>query len=332
MIFNRKQTGKAITIRNPVFIGLLVLFTSGVVYLYFKKPDNALIHAAKGLEYERSVQDTLAQAVQCYQETCRLSPSDAMFQHNLGWLYWKNQQSDSALFYVSRAIELEPNMAVYYISKGLMLELKNPDEAFGAYKQAVLLSPDIIDSPFFNDLKGRNPVKTGELLKNASNELLEMLSVRYSSIIEAKSGKLLLSLGENDRAYETLSHVTQIHPNLNRPWYYLGYIEQKRGNFEAMQIAYKKSLYLSPSDYLPLYALSSYYQATGDTVKSDSYYKSAEKAYKNKRSVHSIRSKRMYYQSSKHDDVIPQGFLNYISPVFQTQALMRIENIHNGAR
>jgi tetratricopeptide (TPR) repeat protein len=340
LIFNRNETERRIAIRKPALIGLAVLFASGAVYLYFKKPENALTYAEKGLEYERSIefqlscnllneypdaltktkQDTLAQAIQYYQKACRLNPSDAMFQHNLGWLYWMNRQPDLALFHISQAVESEPNIAVYHISKGLMVEWRNPEEAFEAYKQAILLSPDIIDSPFFKDLKDRNWIKTGELLKNTSNKLLKMLSVRYSSIIEAKSGKLLLSLGETERAYEALSHVVKIHPNLSRPWYYLGFIEQGKGNFDTMQTFYKKSLFLSPFDHLPLSAFAFHYKEIENESKSKSYNKAAEKAWKNKLSIHSSQCKRMYYTDTEKDDVIPQGFLDYITPIFQTQA------------
>jgi O-antigen ligase/Flp pilus assembly protein TadD len=338
LIFNQKETGKTIAIRKPMFVGFAVFFSFLAVYFYIKEPDNALHYAAKGLEQERSIlipisysslneypdsltktkRDTLEQAIQYYKKACLLSPSDALFQHNLGWLYWMNQQADSALYCLLQAVASDPNVALYYISKGLITESENSDEAFENYKQAILLSPDIIDSPFFKELKERNPVKTGELLINASNELIQILSVRYSSIIEAKSGKILLSLGETERAYETFSRVTQIHPNLNRPWYYLGFIEQTKGNFDAMHAFYKKSLFLSPFDHLPLYALASYYEYIGDNRKAESYFKSAEKAWKNKRSVHSSQCKRMYYSDTEKDDVIPQGLLDYITPVFQT--------------
>jgi tetratricopeptide (TPR) repeat protein len=100
----------------------------------------------------------------------------------------------------------------------------------------------------------------------------------------------------------------------------MGFIEQRKGNFDAMQTCYKKSLFLSPFDHLPLYAFASYYKETGEEQKAGSYYKSAEKAWKNKRSVHSSCCRRMYYSDTEKDDVIPQGLLDYITPVFQTQA------------
>ncbi|MDR1181367.1 MAG: O-antigen ligase family protein [Bacteroidales bacterium] len=339
LISNQKEIGKTIAIRKPVFLALVVFFSFSSIYFYIKEPDSALYYATKGLEQERSTpipisynslneypdsltktkRDTLEQAIQYYKKACLLSLSDALFQHNLGWLYWINQQPDSALYYLSKAVESEPNVALYYISKGLITESKNPDEAFENYKLAILLSPDIIDSPFFKDLKERNPVKTEELLLDASNELLQILSVCYTSVIEAKSGKILLSLSETERAYETFNHVTQIHPNLNRPWYYLGFIEQTKGNFDAMQVFYKKSLFLSPFDHLPLYAFASYYKKAGEEQKANSYYKSAGKAWKNKRSIHSSQCKRIYYSDTEKDDVIPQGLLDYITPEFQTQ-------------
>ena len=313
LVFNYKEE-KAITIKKPLIAVLIAIFVFGAVYFHLKKPDNALLYAARGLEYERS--DTMAEAIQQYQEACRLSPYDALFQHNLGRLYGMNNQQDSAMIYLSQAIQIDPNDAIYRISKGLIIESQEPEQAFEEYKQAILLSPDITDSHFFKDLEERNPVKAKEILQNAYEEMLQIQSIRYSSIIEAKLGKLLLSIGETDRAYEILSQVILIHPNLNRPWYYLGFIEQEKGNFETMQTYYKTSLFLAPSDHLPLYALASYYEK-GDRKRADSYYKSAEKAWKNKRSTHSIRCKRMYYMDTEKDDVIPQGLLDYISPVFK---------------
>jgi O-antigen ligase/Tfp pilus assembly protein PilF len=315
LIFNGQKTKKTLIIRKSIFIGLVALFASGIVYLYTKKACYSLTYATSGLKCERS--RDVNEAIKLYKKAIRQNPYDALFQHNLGRLYFMNNQPDSALFYLSQAVQLDSNVALYHISKGLVIELQNPNEAFENYKHAILLSPDLIDSRFFKDLEERNSLKAKELLQNASDELLQMLSVRYSSIIEAKSGKILLSLGETSRAYEAFSHVTQIHPNLNRPWYYWGFIEQKRGNVDAMQTCYKKSLFLSPFDHLPLYAFAFYYNEVGNKSKADSYYKAAEKAWKTKRSVHSARCKRMYYSDTEKDDVIPQGLLDYITPIFQ---------------
>lgn len=340
LIFNYKEAKKTRIIKQPILTGLLILFLFiTLCFCFFKKSDNALLYATKGLECERTLnnkipynalheyynlpistkQDTITKAIEYYKKSHQLSPSDAMFQHNIGWLYWMNHQSDSALSYFSQAVKLEPNVALYHISKGLITESRNTTKAFEAYKQAVLLSPDITDSSFFQDLKKRNPRKTEELLKEASDVLQQILSVRYTSIIEAKAGKIMLSLGKTESAYKMLKHVTEIHPNLNRPWYYQGFIEQTRGNFSNMQIFYKKSLFLSPSDHLLLYAFAHYYEKIGDKSKSDSYHKAANRAWKNKYSIHSSQCRRMYYKNTEKDNVIPKGLLDYVTPKFQIQ-------------
>lgn len=338
LFFNHQHTIKYITIQKPLLISFVSLYAFSFIYFHFKQPDNALLFAEKGLEYERNLdisfsynslnrqfgditrtqKDTLVKIIQLYEKASELSPSDAMFQHNLGWLYWANHQTDSAIMYLSMAEKSEPNVALYHISKGLIEESVNNDkEAFKEYQKAVLLSPDIIDSPFFRDLEERNPIETGKLLINSSNDLLQILSLGYSSVIEAKHGKILLSMGNTDSAYATFNHVTQIHPNLSRPWYYLGFIEQKKENFESMKTYYKKSLFLSPFDHLPLYAFAHYYNEISDKSKSDSYYKIAEKAWQNKRSVHSSQCKRLYFLDTNKDDVIPNGLLDYITPTFR---------------
>lgn len=337
IIFNLKDFSKNVIIRKSIAFGASALFLFGAIYSYSKKSDddNALMYAEKGLKCERFTktkicfdslcnnpnyqieikQNAITLGIKFYKEACRLNSFDAMFHHNLGWLYWMNSQYDLAYDYISQAVKLDPNDALYHVSKGLITESINIEEAFESYMKAILISPDIIDSFFFNDLNRRLPVETNKLLEMAYNELKQMISSQYSSILEAKSGKLLLALGEISQAHEIFNHVTQVHPNLSRPWYYLGLIEQKNGNYCIMREHFKKSLFLS-SDYLPLYAFAYYYKEIGDMLKSDSYFKNADRIWKNKRSIHSSRSKRIYFLDTEKDDIIPEGLFEYIIPVF----------------
>lgn len=320
---------------RPTRVILLSILVTSTTYVYLKKDDNALFYAEKGLKCERSLNngqkktalndflvfpaetqlDAIIQAIDYYKVACQLSPSDAMFSHNLGWLYWQAQQQDSAYIYLSHAVNLDPNSALYHISKGLISEFLHKDGAFELFEQAILLSPDVIDSPFYDDLKDRSPIKANYILEKASYSLSKMLSIKYSSIIEAKNGKILLALGDTESAYNAFENVTLIHPNLSRPWYNMGVIEQKKGNFDKMKAFYSKSLFLSSSDLLPLSAFACYYSSIGDKAKSDLYYEAMKKAMKYKTSVHSSKSRRLYYLDTENDDVIPNGLLDYITPI-----------------
>ena len=316
LILNPHSAHKAVlSLKRPMSIAIIALLLSATAYFHFAKPNNALSYATKGLNYGRAVEpkpDSVLQAIQNYQRACQLSPSDAMFHHNLGQLYLMRRQPDSALLHLSQAVRLEPNVALYQISLGSLIEDRQAKEAFEYYKQAILLSPDIVDAPFFADLSARDSLRTQALLQEASQTLLQLLSVRYSPVLEAKNGKILLALGQPERAYEALTHVTQILPNLSRPWYYLG--------------DYKKSSFLSPNDHLPLYALVHYHKAQGEQAKADTYYKIAERVRGNRTSAHSALSKKMYYLATEKDDVLPKGLLDYITPVFKGQAIVAQED------
>jgi tetratricopeptide (TPR) repeat protein len=314
LTFNLNNYYKPVKIRKSIVFTFIVLFVIGGLCTYSIKPKNALYYANIGLGYERS--GNIEKAIEYYKKAEQLVPNDALFLHNLGRLYEMNYQVDSALHYLTQAVEIDPEVAIYHVSKGLVIENQNFEQAFESYKQAILLSPDIIDSQFFKDLIERYPEETEDLLNDAYIELLHINSIHYSSIIDAKIGKLQLSTGEIELAFKTLSHITRIHPNLSRPWFYLGVIEKYRGNYEQMLSNYRKSLFLFPSDHLPLYALAYYYENIGEEQTATSYYESAEKAWENRRSVHSSRCKRLYFTDTEKDDVVPDGFLDYIAPDF----------------
>lgn len=315
LAFNQNKNIQSIKIQKWIAYTGIILIVVSAVFFYIKKPENALTYASKGLEFERK--GDYKDAIQFYKKAYLTNPSDALFLNNLGRLYWMTCQQDSAINYLTQAVKTDPEIAIYHISKGLIIEKQNMKEAFESYKQAILLSPDIIDSHFFEDLKKRFPSESEILLKEACNELVQVNADHNSSIIEAKIGKLYLSTGEIELAYKTLVHVSQILPNLNRPWYYLGIIEQQRGNYETMVADYKKSMFLSPTDHLPLYALAAYYKKIGDNERAISYNKEAEVAWKNKRTVHSLRCEITYYMDTEKDDVVPKGFLDYITPIFK---------------
>ena len=327
LVFGQASTDKTtILLPKPIATGIIAILISATICSHFLKPENALSYASKGLEYGRSMdKDSVSLAIQHYRNACRLSPYDAMFHHNLGSLYLMNQQRDSALVYFSQALKLDPNTAIYHISKGLALESQQQEEAFKSYKQAILLSPDIIDAPFFAALRMRDSIKAQLLVENAADTLSQLLSEQYSPIIEAKYGKILLVLGQTESAYASLSHAVQILPNLSRPWYYLGDIEYRKGNFEAMLAYYNKAIFLSPYDHLPLYALAHYYKGMGEQAKSESYFRTAESAWRNRNSVHSMLSKNIYASAAEKNDILPKGLFDDITPVFQASTLPQIQ-------
>lgn len=319
---------------------LYLLIIVVAIHTYYNRPENALNYATQGLKLEREVvtecpysnfyeylvsdiissNDTIKAAIKFYERSCEINPYDASFYHNLGWLYWINSEKELASFSFSKALDLDPNNALYYITVGLVNEADNRNVAYEAYKCALLLSPDVVDSSFYEELRIRNTINLDSLLHSVYNELLSMQSFKQSTIISAKMGKILLSLNEEDKAYEILVDVTNMHPNLNRPWYYIGNILYRNNkNMDDVLRNFRISSFLSPNDHLPLFALASCYKNIDNMKSYDSYLKSAYWTLKRKQSTHSIRCKRTYFVATERDDVIPKGLLDYITPNFKIE-------------
>lgn len=299
--------------------------------LNLKASDDALLFSIKGLAYERAqcsplVTDSfiihkfkrepfLLKALENYSRSIELNPFDDICYHNLGWIYYLIGEEYLALSNISKAIELNPNSAIYYISRGLIFEAKNNiHESFKNYKQAIKLSPDITDSKFFEDLKIRNDVMCKTLLNEVLLELNKSQENKYSSIVQAKIGKILLDIGNTHDAKDILLGAVKELPSLNRSWYYLGLISEKNREYDKMLEYYNKALFLERKDFLPHKRLSIYYADIKDNKANIYYKKTSLIHYEERMSENSSKSKRKYYRQTVKNDIIPLGLLSYVTP------------------
>lgn len=311
------------------FSYFLVFMLCIISYLYIKdlldKPNDAVSCSviawkksdAVQVEFDYSLMNNdknvnLIESIELYKKAIQKNPHDALFYHNLSWLYSFDNRQDSALYYIRKALNINPNEAAYYISYGM--QTKNMADFFKAYQQAVILEPAIIFSSFYKDFSVRYPELSEQLPHIVLNFLKSKQHEHYNSITDAKIGVLLLAVGNLNEAYECLYNVTEQLPNLSRPWCYLGILQMIRGNGESAEISFKKSIFLNMNDHLPKYALAYYYRKNGNKKLSDSFIRSAS-AIKI-RSNHSIRCKRIYYKQTIDNDMLPTNLLDYISPNF----------------
>lgn len=294
--------------------------------------NNALYESSLGLTLERKISrnkefdfadeyrftsidcELLTRSISKYKKACELNPYDAFYLNNLGWLYFMENQADSAINCISQAITVDPTIALFHISKGLMMERNDVVRAFDEYKKALILSPDILDSRFFNNLESKNPEKSNILVNQVYNELHILQLQNDSPIIKARMGRVMLELNKVDSAYYIFKEVTCELPNLNRAWYNLGLICEKKGMTIDMLVCYQKSIYLDFKDYLPKYKLAKYYDQIKDVRNALYYHRTARRCWLDRLSEHSFRSKKIYYLETVKDDIIPNGFNQYIIP------------------
>lgn len=322
-----------------LYLGLLVI--SAIAYVYIKsmkdvgtykkiiatekilscdiETDNALLYSTlawKNANFNNNQRNKnnkyLLRAIKLYKKAILLNPYDALFFHNLGWLYYRNNQKEMASKYMQKAIQINPNQAIYYISNGLLLETQNIKEAIESYKQALLLEPSILFSPFYSNLSIRHPNIASKLIEDILIFLCTENELDYSPLTEAKIGTIYLKMKKYDLSRKHLSNAVKILPNLSRPWCYLGIINMIFDNTDSIESNLRKSIFLDKSDYLPKYILALYYKKNGDKIRSISYMKSAIDA--KKYSFHSLQCQRLYYLKTIENDIVPANLLNYITP------------------
>ncbi len=252
--------------------------------------------------------------IDLYKTCIKLSPNDDMYYHNLGWLYFVQDKSDSALLLFNLAQKIEPTIYLHYISIGLDYEYrKNIDKAFSEYSIALRISPDLTDSKFWKALKIRYPKQTDSILKIAITQL-EKATQNKNPIYLSRLAKLYISFNNFEKAKAILLCVTHNLPNLSRPWYYLGYIYELNNDSIKMTQCYKTSILLDNNFYQPYFHLARYYDRTCKKEEALENYLYSMICWRNLSSEHSQRSNRMYFKTGINDDILPYGLLRYTKP------------------
>ena len=246
-------------------------------------------------------------------------PLRGYFYNNLAWLYYYEGKRDSALYNIDIALDILSNSSLYYFAKGYFLEKEQPNEAISFYNEAINLSPDLTNSQLFSEILARNIFDRDSIILSAISDLEKYQKENYSTIIQARIGKLLLDVGKIDSARIVIEQVLKELPNLNRPWFYLGYINELQDNEEEMLNCYNKSIFLDFDDYLPRERLANYYYNISDSINGNYYRKSSLKFFNSSKTESSSKSERKYGQTVANDDIIPYGLHKSLLPAFLTE-------------
>lgn len=314
-------------------------------------PDNAHYHAHLAILHERMLgrsieplalerptfsegeQEHLRAAVRSYENTLRSNRIDDAAYHNLGWLYWFLSRDEQAVASARRAVELDGTSHLYHISLGLLLELGGERAAaFGEYEAALYLSPGLLDSRFFRDLRRRRPEEVEALIASTTERLEAKLREGFDPSVAGKLGRLYMER-QPERAAKLLEDATRALPNLSRPWANMGRLHELRGDKELMRECYERAVFIDGSDILSWHRLGGYYDQLDRTQEAARCYERAVGLFLNPESAHSGRVRRIYLSYyTLYDDVIPRGLLRYTGANFDfPAACRRLSEIHQAA-
>lgn len=314
-------------------------------------PDNAHYNAHVALLHERMLgrgiepfklepptfseteQGHLRAAVQAYRNTLRLNPHDDAAHHNLGWLYWSLRQDEQAEASMRRAVEIDGDAHLYRISLALLYELRGEKAAAaGEYETALYLSPGILDSRLFRDLRRRWPEQAEGMTASITARLEAKLREGFDPLVAGKLGRLYLQQ-QPERAFALLNDATRALPNLSRPWANLGRLYELRGDWERMHECYERAVFLDGSDIFSWYRLGLYYDGLNRTQDATRCYERVVNISLSPESIHSGRARRIYLSRyTLFDDIIPRGMLLYTGAnIDLPTACRRLSEIYQAA-
>lgn len=275
--------------------------------------------------------ERLREAARYYERALALNPLDDGNYHNLGWLYAYLGEKEQALLNFRKAVSLDNSIALYHISLGLLHEQGGENEdAYREYELAVRLSPAVLDSHFFRDLRERSPATADRVVAGCISHLEEQLGRDRGTNLKAKLGKLYLHVNLLDKAAALLKEVVSEQPNLSRPWHNLGLIYEMQGDEWAMRNAFQKAVFLDGEDAVAWFRLADMQDRRHNSQAALNSYLRALKGWVNTRSEHAARAARTYRtQSFVLDDVVPNGFLSYCKPYLDlTDLCQRIARLY----
>lgn len=182
------------------------------------------------LSLERGDNAMLRRAMGAFEAEISRGGDAAVNNSNLAWLKWNAGEIDQAVAHMQRAAALAPRESYYQLGLGYLLEEGEDYEAArGAYAQAIVLEPDLVDSGFWEARAHWRSVKA-DLLAEQNLPPLAMAKVAYyggdytagiqlldrlpasvhSYVLRAR---IEMQRGDYDAALENLNSGLEVAPN-----------------------------------------------------------------------------------------------------------------------
>jgi tetratricopeptide (TPR) repeat protein len=269
--------------------------------------------------------DAAERAIMGYQKASQLNPADAQFHHNMAWLYHRLGDDKSAIVEHERAITLDQPNSLLHASFGLLLETRGQVErADREYARALALSPQLIDSRFFEDFKQRSPERSRNVLKAAT------LSLDQSAgpIVKAKLGRIYAALDDKKRASLLITNALQQLPNLPLAWANLGSLQSEDGDLEGALSSYTKAVALDPSLVMPYLRMADIYRTKRESQQALRDYQLAARNADAKLPPSASHDSRLYRGSRQSiDSQLPTVLFRYMSSCDGSQAYLALAEL-----
>ncbi len=197
----------------------------------------------------------LDQAVVCFDKAIQMNNIDNRIRHYRAIANAQQGKTEQAEAELNQLVTQSPANTLYRLSL-FRLQYERSEKKLAATNlvRAILLSPRLLDTQYWADIASADSIFATII----TNQLNLAISKSNSSdpIIQAKYGKILLSLGDTVKAQHILEDVVTQMPGLSRPWCYLGLIYRNQGKVKTGTTYIKRALALDPGDAFITHCLS----------------------------------------------------------------------------
>jgi tetratricopeptide (TPR) repeat protein len=186
----------------------------------------------------------LRRAELIYREILEKSPNDVNALHLLGVLYHQLGRSDSAISYITRALEIDPYFAEAYNNLGNAVRAAGRlQEAMTYYSRALEIDPYFTEA--YNNLgnvylETNQPATARDFLQRAV-ELTPNFAEACNNL-----GKALSETGFFDEAISYCQKAIEIKPNYAEAHYNLGTLYKEKNRLEEARESFEKAIEIKP--------------------------------------------------------------------------------------
>ena len=152
------------------------------------------------------------------------------YYYHQGIVQQEKEAMDSAVFYFSQAIRINPTPADYYYRRGrVYLEKKKFKQAAEDFEQALALDA--------NHRQAQLSLQHVPAYRSA-DYYTRLLETQETADGYVQRGKAWLQLGRHQRAYDDFERARKLDPKSKEPYYYIGYIKHHRMKAPRESIPY----------------------------------------------------------------------------------------------
>jgi len=200
-------------------------------------------------------------------------PDHSYILHLLGLIEYQKTRYDDAIFYVNKAIDINPHEYFYYYNLAKILESKGLiDEAIEKYQKALMLKPDYAGA--YNNLG--NLLRDKKMIDEAIGcyQKALMLKPDYAGAYN-KLGNLLRDKKMIDEAIGCYQKALMLKPDCAGAYNNLGNVLEEKGMFDEAIEKYQKALMFNPEDAEVYNNLGNAVRGKGMIDEAIEYYRKA---------------------------------------------------------